>query len=161
MTDWRIGHGVDLHRLRPGSGLRVGGVTIACDYAVEAHSDGDVVLHALCDALLGAAALGDIGQHFPDDDARWAGADSRELLRHVRGLVVAAGYALGNVDISAVAQVPRLSPHRDAMRECMADDLALAVERVSVKATTKEGVDAVGEKRAISAHAVVMIYRSD
>ncbi|WP_043766834.1 2-C-methyl-D-erythritol 2,4-cyclodiphosphate synthase [Algiphilus aromaticivorans] len=160
MTDWRIGHGYDLHRLSAGQGLCVGGVFIACEHAVVAHSDGDVALHALCDALLGAVALGDIGQHFPDSDARWADADSRSFLREVRRLIGEAGYAPGNVDLSVIAQVPRLAPHIDAMRARIAEDLALDIDRVSVKATTKEGVDAVGEKRAISAHAVVLVARA-
>lgn len=158
--DWRIGHGYDLHRLSAGEGLCVGGVFIACDHAVVAHSDGDVALHALCDALLGAVALGDIGQHFPDSDARWAGADSRSFLREVRRLIDQAGYAPGNVDISVIAQVPKLAPHIEAMRARIAEDLALGIDRVSVKATTKEGVDAVGEKRAISAHAVALLTRA-
>ena len=160
MTDWRIGHGYDLHRLEPGAGLCVGGVFIACEHAVVAHSDGDVALHALCDALLGAVALGDIGQHFPDSDARWAGVDSRTFLREVRRLVGEAGYAPGNVDVSVIAQVPKLAPHIANMRARIAEDLALDVDRVSVKATTKEGVDAVGEKRAISAHAVALVARA-
>lgn len=157
MTRFRIGHGYDLHRLSAGEGLHVGGVHIACEHGVVAHSDGDVALHALCDALLGAAALGDIGQHFPDSDPRWAGADSRRFLREVRRLVAEAGYVPGNVDITVVAQVPRLAPHIAAMRACIAEDLQLALSDVSVKATTKEGVDAVGACQAISAHAVALI----
>lgn len=157
--DIRIGQGFDLHRLRAGEGLHVGGVFIACEYAVEAHSDGDVALHALCDALLGALALGDIGQHFPDTDARWAGADSRDLLRHVCALVRDAGYAPGNVDITVVAQRPRLAAHIPRMRACVADDLGIGLDRVSVKATTHEGVDAIGETRALAAHAVALVAR--
>ena len=160
MTDWRVGHGYDLHRLEPGAGLCVGGVFIACEHAAVAHSDGDVALHALCDALLGAAALGDIGQHFPDSDPRWAGTDSRCFLREVHRLIGEAGYAPGDVDVSVIAQVPRLAPHIEAMRAAIAEDLALSIDRVSVKATTKEGVDAVGEKRAISAHAVALLMRA-
>ena len=111
MSAWRVGHGYDLHRLHAGDGVTVGGVFIACDHAVVAHSDGDVAIHALCDALLGAAALGDIGRHFPDSDPRWAGADSRAFLRHVRDLLAAEGFAPGNVDVTVVAQVPRLAPY--------------------------------------------------
>ena len=155
--DIRIGQGFDLHRLRAGEGLHVGGIFIACEYAVEAHSDGDVALHALCDALLGALALGDIGQHFPDTDARWAGADSRDLLRHVCALVRDAGYAPGNVDITVVAQRPRLAAHIPQMRACIAEDLGIGLDRVSVKATTHEGVDAIGEARALAAHAVATV----
>ncbi|MHA7833892.1 MAG: 2-C-methyl-D-erythritol 2,4-cyclodiphosphate synthase [Algiphilus sp.] len=153
----RIGQGFDLHRLRAGAGVHVGGVFIACEYAVEAHSDGDVALHALCDALLGALALGDIGQHFPDTDPRWEGANSRDLLRHVCALVRNAGYAPGNVDITVVAQRPRLAAHIHQMRACIAEDLGVGLARVSVKATTHEGVDAIGETRALAAHAVVTV----
>lgn len=160
MTDWRIGHGYDLHRLEPGAGLCVGGVFIACEHTVVAHSDGDVALHALCDALLGAVALGDIGQHFPDSDARWADVDSRTFLREVRRLLGEAGYAPGNVDVSVIAQVPKLAPHIATMRARVAEDLGIEPDRVSIKATTKEGVDAVGEKRAISAHAVALVLRA-
>lgn len=159
MNDLRIGHGYDLHCLRAGEGLCVGGVYIACDHAVEAHSDGDVALHALCDALLGALALGDIGQHFPDTDAQWAGADSRMLLRHVRDLLAREGYAPGNVDITVIAERPRLAGHIATMRSHIAADLGIALDRVSVKATTHEGVDAIGEKRAIAAHAVAIVQR--
>ena len=157
MSAWRVGHGYDLHRLHAGEGVTVGGVFIACDHAVVAHSDGDVAIHALCDALLGAAALGDIGRHFPDSDPRWAGADSRAFLRHVRDLLATEGFAPGNVDVTVVAQVPRLAPHIEAMRDAVAAALAMPRERVSIKATTHEGVDAVGEARAIAAHAVALI----
>jgi len=159
MNDIRIGQGFDLHRLGEGEGLCVGGVFIPCAFAVEAHSDGDVALHALCDALLGALALGDIGQHFPDTDAQWAGANSRMLLRHVHGLVTREGFAPGNVDITVVAQRPRLAEHIAQMRACIAADLGLTVDLVSVKATTHEGVDAIGEQRALAAHAVVLVQR--
>ncbi|MCK5770871.1 2-C-methyl-D-erythritol 2,4-cyclodiphosphate synthase [Algiphilus sp.] len=161
MSAWRVGHGYDLHRLHAGDGVTVGGVFIACDHAVVAHSDGDVAIHALCDALLGAAALGDIGRHFPDSDPRWAGADSRAFLRHVRDLITAEGFTPGNVDVTVVAQVPRLAPHIEAMREAVGEALAIPVERISIKATTHEGVDAVGEARAIAAHAVVLIEGGD
>ncbi|MEQ9480431.1 MAG: 2-C-methyl-D-erythritol 2,4-cyclodiphosphate synthase [Algiphilus sp.] len=155
--DFRIGQGFDLHRLRAGEGVHVGGVFIACEYAVEAHSDGDVAMHALCDALLGALALGDIGQHFPDTDPNWAGADSRKLLRHVCALVRNTGYVPGNVDITVVAQRPRLAAHIPEMRARIAQDLDISMDRVSVKATTHEGVDAIGEVRALAAHAVVTV----
>ena len=160
MRDVRIGHGYDLHRLKAGEGIHVGGVAIPCEYAVEAHSDGDIALHALCDALLGAAALGDIGQHFPDSDPQWAGADSRAFLRHVRGVLSNAGYAPGNVDVTVIAQRPRLAVYIAAMRAVIADDLGLDIGRVSLKATTHEGVDAIGERRAIAAHAVVTVCSS-
>lgn len=153
----RIGHGFDLHRLYEGSGVTIGGVFIDCAHAVVAHSDGDVAIHALCDALLGAAAMGDIGAHFPDSDPKWRDADSRGMLRHVRQLLRDAGYGIGNVDVSVLAETPRLSPHINAMRTRLASDLAVDVDCVSVKATTHEGVDAIGERRAIAAHAVVII----
>lgn len=153
----RIGHGYDLHRLEAGEGVVVGGVRIACAWRVIAHSDGDVALHALCDALLGAAGLGDIGQHFPDTDPRYAGADSRQLLRSVVERVTAAGWRPVNADVSVIAQVPKLAPHITAMRQAIAADLGLDAGAVNVKATTHEGVDAVGEKRAIAAHAVCLL----
>lgn len=155
----RIGHGYDLHRLEVGDGLVIGGVRIACDWRVIAHSDGDVALHALCDALLGAAGLGDIGRHFPDTDPAFAGADSRELLRTVVARVAEAGWTPVNADISVIAQVPKLAPHIDTMRAAIAADLGLDAGAVNVKATTHEGVDAVGEKRAVAAHAVCLLGR--
>ena len=153
----RIGHGYDLHALAAGRRLVLGGVEIAHDRGPIAHSDGDVLLHALADALLGAAALGDIGQHFPDTDPAYAGADSRALLRRVLALVQAAGYAVVNVDVTVLAQRPKLAPHRDAIRANIAADLALDVGAVSVKATTTEGLGPVGREEAIAAHAVCLL----
>jgi 2-C-methyl-D-erythritol 2,4-cyclodiphosphate synthase len=153
----RIGHGYDLHALAAGRRLVLGGVEIAHDRGPIAHSDGDVLLHALADALLGAAALGDIGQHFPDNDAAYAGADSRALLRQVVALVQAAGYAVANVDVTVLAQRPKLAPHRDAMRANIATDLGLDIGAVSVKATTTEGLGPVGREEAIAAHAVCLL----
>lgn len=153
----RIGHGYDLHALADGRRLVLGGVEIAHDRGPIAHSDGDVLLHALADALLGAAALGDIGQHFPDNDAAYAGADSRLLLRQVVALVRAAGYTVANVDVTVLAQRPKLAPHRDAMRANIAADLGLDIGAVSVKATTTEGLGPVGRQEAIAAHAVCLL----
>lgn len=153
----RIGHGYDLHALATGRRLVLGGVEIAHDRGPIAHSDGDVLLHALADALLGAAALGDIGQHFPDNDPAYAGADSRALLRRVVALVRAAGYDVANVDVTVLAQRPKLAPHRDAMRANIAADLGLDVACVSVKATTTEGLGPVGRQEAIAAHAVCLL----
>jgi 2-C-methyl-D-erythritol 2,4-cyclodiphosphate synthase len=153
----RIGHGYDLHALAAGRRLVLGGVEIAHDRGPIAHSDGDVLLHALADALLGAAALGDIGQHFPDNDPAYAGADSRALLRRVVALVRAAGYAVANVDVTVLAQWPKLAPHRDAMRANIAADLGLDIAAVSVKATTTEGLGPVGRQEAIAAHAVCLL----
>lgn len=155
----RIGHGYDLHALADGRRLVLGGVEIPHDRGPIAHSDGDVLLHALADALLGAAALGDIGQHFPDTDPAYSGADSRVLLRRVVALVQAAGYAVANVDVTVLAQRPKLAPHRDAMRANMAADLGLDIDAVSVKATTTEGLGPVGRGEAIAAHAVCLLLR--
>ncbi len=155
----RIGHGYDLHALAPGRRLVLGGVEIPHSHGPIAHSDGDVLLHALADALLGAAALGDIGQHFPDTDPAFAGVDSRVLLGRVVALVRAARYAVANVDATVLAQRPKLSSHRDAMRTNIAADLGIALDAVSVKATTTEGLGPVGRGEAIAAHAVCLLTR--
>lgn len=157
----RIGHGYDVHATGHGEGVVLGGVRIPCELALRAHSDGDVVLHALADALLGAAALGDIGAHFPDDDAAWRHADSRELLGRIRALVSAAGWQPVNVDISVIAEQPRLRPHVEAMRSAIAHTLGLSASAVSVKATTHEGLDAVGRGEGIAAHAVCLLMAAD
>lgn len=153
----RIGHGYDLHALADGRRLVLGGVDIPHSRGPIAHSDGDVLLHAVADALLGAAALGDIGQHFPDTDPAFAGADSRGLLRQVAERVHAAGYRVANVDATVLAQRPKLAPHRDAMRANVAADLGVPIEQVSVKATTTEGLGPVGRQEAIAAHAVCLL----
>ncbi|HUR39877.1 MAG TPA: 2-C-methyl-D-erythritol 2,4-cyclodiphosphate synthase [Verrucomicrobiae bacterium] len=153
----RIGHGFDVHRLEAGTGVTLGGVRIECPYRVIAHSDGDVLIHALCDALLGAAALGDIGRWFPDTDPQFKGADSRKLLREVVRKVNAAGWRIGNVDLTLIAQVPRVAPHVEKMRECLAADLAIAAGGVNVKATTSEGLGFTGRKEGIAAHAVALL----
>ena len=155
----RIGHGFDLHRLQPAenSMVALAGVNIACAWRVIAHSDGDVVIHALCDALLGAIAAGDIGQHFPDTDPQWRGADSRVLLRAVFEKVQAAGFRIGNVDATILAEVPRVAPHVGAMRAALAECLEVAVDCISVKATTMEQLGDIGERRALAAHAVVLL----
>ena len=160
MADLRIGHGYDVHAFGPGDGVTLGGVRIAHDRGLRAHSDGDVVLHALCDALLGAIADGDIGQHFPDTDAAYAGADSRQLLRRVVQRVAEAGYRLGNADITVLAQAPKLAPHARAMREAMAADLGVDSARISVKATTTEGLGHIGRGEGIAVHAVVLLEAS-
>ncbi len=153
----RIGHGYDVHRLQAGSGVVVGGVRIPCAYDAVAHSDGDVAIHALCDALLGAAGLGDIGGHFPDSDAQWRGADSRRFLRRVRELLAEGGWQVGNVDVTVVAQVPRLAPHIGAMRAALAADLAVGTAQVNIKATTTEKLGPIGRAEGIAAHAVALI----
>jgi 2-C-methyl-D-erythritol 2,4-cyclodiphosphate synthase len=146
-----------MHRFGPGDSLRIGGVTIAHDRGVVAHSDGDVLLHALMDALLGAAALGDIGQHFPPQDPRFAGADSRELLREVRRLVTARGFRVGNCDLTLIAEAPRLAPHREAIVANVASDLGIARDHVNVKATTAEGLGAIGRGEGLAGQAVVLL----
>jgi len=153
----RIGFGFDVHRFGPGDSLRLGGVTIAHDHGVVAHSDGDVILHALMDAMLGAAALGDIGQLFPPKDPRYAGADSRELLREVCRRVTARGLRVGNCDLTLIAEAPRLAPHREAIVACVAADLGIARECVSVKATTAEGLGAIGRGEGLAGQAVVLL----
>lgn len=153
----RIGHGIDVHRFGPGDHVTLGGVRITHEQGLVAHSDGDVALHALCDAILGALALGDIGQHFPDTDAGYSGVDSRELLRHVAKLMDERGYRVGNADITVLAERPKLAPHVVAMRERIADDLRVTTDCVSVKATTTEKLGFVGRREGIEAHAVVML----
>lgn len=154
---FRIGHGFDVHRFGEGDHLVLGGVTIPYEHGFVAHSDGDVALHALADALLGAAALGDIGQHFPDTDAQFKGADSRNLLRHVVTLVKQAGYQVGNVDVTIVAQAPKMAPHIPAMRDNIAQDLEILSGAVNVKATTTENLGYTGRKEGIAVHAVALI----
>lgn len=153
----RIGTGFDVHALVAGRALVLGGVTIPHSRGLLGHSDADVLLHAIADALLGALALGDIGRHFPDSDAAYAGADSRALLRRVMDLVASRGYELGNVDATIVAQAPRVSPFVDAMRANIAADLRCAVDRVSVKATTTERLGFTGREEGIAAQAVVLV----
>ena len=153
----RIGTGFDVHRLGPGDGVRLGGVTIPHDRGVVAHSDGDVLLHALMDALLGAAALGDIGHHFPPGDARFARADSRALLREVARLVASAGFQVGNCDLTLIAEAPRIAAHREAMVANIAADLGIPPAQVSVKATTPEGLGALGHGEGIAAQAAVLL----
>jgi 2-C-methyl-D-erythritol 2,4-cyclodiphosphate synthase len=156
----RIGHGYDVHRFGDGDAVVLGGVRIAHTQGLVAHSDGDVALHALCDALLGAIAAGDIGRHFPDTDPRFAGADSRELLRACMAMVRRAGYRLGNADVTVVAERPRIAPHVAGMRANIAADLGADVGAVNVKATTTEGLGFTGRREGIAAHAVVLLERT-
>lgn len=153
----RIGHGYDVHAFTAGDGFWLGGVRIEHDRGVAAHSDGDVLLHALMDALLGAAGLGDIGQHFPDDDDRWRDAASGDLLRDVLRKIEAYHLRVANVDVTVIAQAPRLGSHRQAMRRSMAQLLQLDEGRVNLKATTHEGLGALGKGEGIAAHAVVLL----
>jgi 2-C-methyl-D-erythritol 2,4-cyclodiphosphate synthase len=153
----RIGHGVDIHRFGEGDHVTLAGVRIPHGQGLIAHSDGDVILHALCDALLGALALGDIGKHFPDTDPEYKDADSRDLLRHVYLLVTQQGYQLGNCDITLIAQAPKVAQHIPAMCKTIADDLKVEIGAVNVKATTTEQLGYEGRKEGISAHAVVLL----
>lgn len=153
----RIGHGYDVHAFKAGDHLVLGGVRIPHGKAFAAHSDGDVLIHALCDALLGAAALGDIGRHFPDTDPAYRGADSRMLLRRVVELLREQGYRVGNMDATLIAQAPKMAPHIESMRANLADDLGIPLERVNVKATTTERLGFAGREEGIAAHAVVLI----
>ncbi|WP_171016200.1 2-C-methyl-D-erythritol 2,4-cyclodiphosphate synthase [Ramlibacter sp. 2FC] len=157
---FRIGEGWDVHALVPGRPLVIGGVTIPHETGLLGHSDADVLLHAITDALLGAAALGDIGSHFPDTDARFRGADSARLLAEAARRVRAQGYEIGNVDSTVVAQAPRLAPHIPAMREAIARALGLEVGQVNVKAKTAEKLGPVGQGLAMEARAVVILFRA-
>lgn len=153
----RIGHGYDVHRFTAGRKLILGGTEVPFDRGLLGHSDADVLLHAICDALLGAAALGDIGMHFPDSDPRYAGADSRELLRRTAALLLQNGWRVCNLDATVLAERPKLRPFIDAMRANIAADLALPVSAVSVKATTEEGLGFTGAMEGIAAHAVCLL----
>ena len=159
MTDFRIGHGYDVHVLGEGLPLVLGGVRIAHTKGCIAHSDGDVVIHALCDALLGAAALGDIGLHFPDTSDDYAGIDSKVLLGRVAAMLRERGYEIGNVDCTIRMQRPKLRPYIDAMRAAMAGAMGIDTERVSVKATTTEHLGFEGREEGVSTSAVALIYK--
>jgi 2-C-methyl-D-erythritol 2,4-cyclodiphosphate synthase len=153
----RIGQGIDVHAFGPGDHIVIGGVRIAHARGIVAHSDGDVVIHALCDAILGALALGDIGQHFPPSDEHWRGVDSRVFLRHCATLLRERGYTIGNADISIVCEAPKIAPHAAAMRANLAADLGCEVSQVSVKATTSEKLGFTGRGEGIAAFAVVLL----
>ncbi len=153
----RVGIGYDLHRLEPGRPLILGGIEVPFDKGLAGHSDGDALAHAITDALLGAAALGNIGQHFPDTDPAYKDADSIELLQRAVGLVRDQGYRVGNIDANIIAQQPKLNPHLDAMRERLADAMGITIDRISVKAKTNELVGPEGRGEAMSTQAVVLI----
>jgi 2-C-methyl-D-erythritol 2,4-cyclodiphosphate synthase len=155
-----IGHGYDVHRFAVGARLVIGGVDIPHDKGLAAHSDGDVLIHAICDALLGAAGLGDIGVHFPDSDERYRGIDSRILLRHVMELLDQRNLAVNNVDATIVAERPKLKPYIDAMRDNLAKDLRIVSQRINVKATTSEGMGFTGREEGIAAYAVTTLSDS-
>lgn len=156
----KIGHGYDVHAFTTGDHLMIGGVRIAYHQSFAAHSDGDVLLHAICDALLGALALGDIGKHFPDTAAEFEDIDSRILLRRVFDSVQQRGYKIGNIDATVIAQAPKMRPHIDAMRANIAADLETGIEQINVKATTTENLGFIGKKEGISAHAVCLLLKN-
>lgn len=159
MSDTRVGHGFDVHALVENRKLIVGGVDIPFELGLAGHSDADVLLHAICDALLGAAGLGDIGRHFPDTDAAFAGIDSRILLRRVAEQLKARGWRAGNVDATLIAQAPKMAPYIARMTAHIADDLGIAIEHVNVKATTTEKLGFTGRGEGIAAEAVCLIVR--
>ena len=153
----RIGQGYDVHAFGPGDHVVLGGVRIAHAHGIVAHSDGDVVIHALCDAILGALAIGDIGKHFPPSDERWRNADSREFLRHCAGLMHGRALVLGNADVTVICERPKIAPHADAMRANIAADLGCEVEQVSIKATTSEKLGFTGRGEGIAAQAIALL----
>lgn len=158
---FRVGTGTDVHRLVEGRELWLGGVRIEHSKGALGHSDADVVLHAICDALLGAAGLGDIGHHFPDTDVRWKGADSKVLLKQVVALLQEQGWSVGNVDSTLLLERPKIKPHIPAMRTVIAGLLGVQENAVSIKATTNEGMGYVGREEGVCAHAVALIQRID
>lgn len=155
----RIGQGFDVHVFGAGDFVTLGGVRVPHRHGLVAHSDGDVVIHALCDAIFGALALGDIGQHFPPSDARWRNADSRQFLRHAAALMTEHGYRLGNADVTVICESPKVGPHAAAMRENLAADLGCAVSQLSVKATTTEKLGFTGRGEGIAAQACALLER--
>lgn len=157
----RIGHGYDVHRVTEGRKMIIGGVEIPYEKGLLGHSDADVLLHAVTDAILGAAALGDIGRHFPDTDPRYEGIDSRILLRHAAALVREKGWRVENVDATVIAQKPKLAPYIDRMKENIAEDLGIAPDQVNVKATTEERLGFTGREEGIAAHAVCLIDKAE
>jgi 2-C-methyl-D-erythritol 2,4-cyclodiphosphate synthase len=157
----RIGNGFDVHALVKGRRLVLGGVTVPFDRGLEGHSDADVLVHAVCDAILGALALGDLGAHFPDTDSRWKDVDSRELLRHVNALALTTGWRVGNLDTTLIAQAPKLAPHVAEMRANLAYDLGRDVADISVKATTTERLGFAGRGEGIAALATVLLVSTE
>ena len=155
----RIGHGYDVHKFGGDGPITIGGVEVTYEQGLLAHSDGDVLLHAICDSILGALALGDIGHHFPDTDPEYSGADSRVLLRHVVNLMRQKHYQVGNIDCTIIAQAPKMAPHIESMRHCIASDLQVSHEQVNVKATTTEKLGFTGRKEGIACHSVVLLEK--
>lgn len=160
MKNPRIGQGYDVHAITRGDGIVLGGVSIACDFSLAAHSDGDVLIHALCDALLGALGRGDIGRMYPDDDVRNRGRDSREFLRQVSELMQQDGYRLGNADVTIIAQAPKMAPRVEEMTANLALDLGCEPERVNIKATTTEKLGAIGRGEGIAVSTIVLLEQT-
>jgi 2-C-methyl-D-erythritol 2,4-cyclodiphosphate synthase len=161
VSDYRVGNGFDAHRLTRGRPLVLGGVHVEHDRGLEGHSDGDGLIHAVCDALLGAAAAGDMGRHFPSSDIRWKGASSLIFLEEVARLVGERGYRIENVDVTVIAQAPALAPHTEAMRQALSRGLGIGVEGVSVKAKSTDGLGALGREEGVAAQATVLLRRGD
>ena len=161
MSRFRVGHGFDVHRFAPGRPLRLGGVHVPCEQGLEGHSDGDCAVHALCDALLGAAAAGDLGRHFPSSDPRYQGADSLMFLEEVGRLVGQGGWAIENVDVTVIAQTPVLAPYLGPMREALSRRLGLALDAVSVKAKSTDGLGTIGRGEGIAAIATVLLSKRE
>lgn len=157
----KIGQGLDVHAFTDGSFVTLGGIQISHTHGIKAHSDGDVLLHALMDAMLGALALGDIGMHFPDTDEKWHGADSKQMLKSVNSLIKSKGYTLINADMTVICELPKLAPHNLAMRECIADILGVGIDCVSIKATTNEKMGYLGRGEGIFASSVVLLQKVD
>jgi len=156
----RIGHGFDVHKFGGSGPIVLAGIKIPYQQGFVAHSDGDVAIHALCDAILGALCLADIGNHFPDTDGQYENISSRILLRHVVKLMTEKGYQIGNADITIVAQAPKIAPHLLAMRECLSEDLGCDVDQINVKATTTEKLGYVGRKEGVAVHSVVLLTKT-
>jgi 2-C-methyl-D-erythritol 2,4-cyclodiphosphate synthase len=161
VSDYRVGNGFDAHRLTRGRPLVLGGVRVEHDRGLEGHSDGDCLIHAVCDALLGAAAAGDMGRHFPSSDSRWKGASSLIFLEEVARLVGERGYRIENVDVTVIAQAPALAPHTEAMRQALSRGLGIGVEGVSVKAKSTDGLGALGREEGVAAQATVLLRKGD
>ena len=155
--DFRVGSGFDVHAIGPGDGVALSGVFIPCGFSLIGHSDADVVLHAITDAILGAACLGDIGQHFPPSDPQWKGADSSVFLKHARKLALDIGFEINNLDVTVIGEAPKVSPHRDTMRQRLSDILDLDMTRISIKATTTEKLGFTGRGEGLAAMASVML----
>ena len=158
-SPFRIGHGFDVHRFGNGNHIMLGGVKIPYTQGFEAHSDGDVLIHSVCDALLGAMAAGDIGQHFPDTDAAYKNINSRLLLEKVNSMIEAGGYLVGNIDVTVVAQSPKIAPYTDSIRRNLATDLSCSIDQINIKATTTEQLGYLGRKEGVAVHCIVLLLK--